>query len=146
MKYPAYLAAQHKGESYASQHRRLQHAFCRIWQMARLEDSSPAPALYRLPGWIFGFDARYWRPFAWGVDHPSKFYNEGLTIMADEKNAKGLEKMNFWEWKERLEDYALMLEVEKQEAKTEPRQSTGSRAANRRLRARGGRGSRKSGR
>ena len=144
--YPDLLAAQHQGESYASQHWRLQHAFRRIWEMAPLLGSRPAPALYRLPGWVSGFDARYWTPYAWGVDDLSRAYYGGLVMMADEKNAKGRDKMNIQEWKNRLKGYALTLDINKQEAKTKARQSTGSRAVNRGPRARGGRKSQGSGR
>ena len=102
-----------RGESYGSQHRRLQHAFCRLWRGYDAE-GGPAPELYRLPAWIFGFEACYWRPASWGMDKRSEVYNRGLSEMAAEKNAKGLQGVNYRNWKAKLEeqDRAVMAEAE----------------------------------
>lgn len=102
-----------RGESYGSQHRRLQHAFCRIWREYDAE-GGPAPELYRLPAWIFGFEACFWRPASWGMDKRSEVYHRGLSEMAAEKYAKGLQGLNYWNWKAKLEeqDRAVMAEAE----------------------------------
>lgn len=98
--YPEDLSP-YKRESYGSQHRRLQHAFCRIWQEF---DSEPAPELYRLPNWMFGFDMRYWKPSSWGGDTRSNAYNQALAEMAAERNEKSLQSLDYRHWKARLEE------------------------------------------
>ncbi|CAF9928401.1 MAG: hypothetical protein ALECFALPRED_004049 [Alectoria fallacina] len=99
-RYPEDLS-QYKRESYGSQQRRLQHAFCRIWREIDLQ--SP-PELYRLPVWMFGFENCYWKPSTWGNNRLSRAYNEGLAEMAAEKNEKGLQSVQYQEWKARLEE------------------------------------------
>lgn len=101
--YPEDLS-KYRGESYGSQHRRLQHAFCRLW---RDSDGDPAPELYRLPNWIFGFKSCYWKPSSWGYDRRSKAYNQGLTEMSAEKNEKGLRSVDYRNWKARLQDLLI---------------------------------------
>ena len=96
--YPDDLS-QHETESYASQQRRLQHAFCRTW---RLFHSTVAPELFRLPSWMFGFEEFYWKPSSWGYDRQSIVYNQGLAKMAAEKKEIGLGRVNYQEWKARL--------------------------------------------
>ena len=98
--YPDDLS-QYKGESYGSQHRRLQHMFCTIW---REFDTEPAAGLYRLPPWMFGFEPCYWRPSNWGIDKRSNVYNQGLAEMAAEKKEKGLQLVCYQDWKTRLEE------------------------------------------
>lgn len=92
---------QYKTESYMSQQRRLQHAFCRFWQEY---GSGPPPELYRLPNWMFGFDKCYWTPSRWGLDLRSNAYNQGLGDMAAAKNEHGLRCMDRRGWKARLEE------------------------------------------
>ncbi|CAD6574397.1 MAG: hypothetical protein ASARMPREDX12_006576 [Alectoria sarmentosa] len=99
-RYPEDLS-QYKRESYASQQRRLQHAFCRIWQ--DIDRESP-PELYRLPVWMFGFESCYWKPSRWGNNRLSRAYNEALAEMAAEKNEKGLQSVQYHEWKARLKE------------------------------------------
>ena len=98
--YPEDLS-KYRGESYGSQHRRLQHAFCRIW---RDFDCDSAPELYRLPSWMFGFEYCYWKPSTWGYDRRSRAYNQGLAEMSAEKNEKGLCNVDYRNWKAKLED------------------------------------------
>ncbi|KAL9136554.1 MAG: hypothetical protein Q9175_002230 [Cornicularia normoerica] len=98
--YPGHLS-QYKGESYGSQHRRLQHAFCRIWQD---HEQDPPPELYRLPPWIFGFESCYWNPSIWGNNAKKRAYNKGLAEMAAEKNRKGLDKLHYQGWRARLKE------------------------------------------
>ena len=99
-RYPEDLS-QYKKESYGSQHRRLQHAFCIIWR--DLETEAP-PALYRLPEWMFGFEYCYWKPSSWGHNRRSNAYNEGLAAMAAEKNEKSLENLRYQDWKAKLKE------------------------------------------
>lgn len=99
--YPDDLS-QYGRESYGSQHRRLQHAFCRIWQTYY---SEPPPELYRLPAWNFGFDECYWKPSSWGFDTRSTAYNQGLADMAAAKDEKGLQSLDLRHWKARLMEH-----------------------------------------
>ena len=99
--YPAAVFSQHKTESYGSQQRRLQHAFCRIWLRV---GSGPVPELYRLPSWMFGFDKCYWTPSRWGVDLRTNAYVQGLADMAAVENEKGLRSLDIRVWKARLEE------------------------------------------
>ena len=110
--YPPDLS-QHKRESYGSQHRRLQHAFSRI---CREVGNEPAPELYRLPAWMFGFAPYYWTPSTWGVDKRSRVYNQGLVEMAAEKNEKGVHGVDYLRWKATLEGLVRVVE---EEARTE---------------------------
>ena len=92
---------QYKRESYASQHRRLQWSFCRIWQEFEEE---PPPQLFRLPPWMFGFEPNYWKPSSWGFNRKSNAYNKGLADMAAEKRNNGLRRMDYSHWRERLRE------------------------------------------
>lgn len=100
-RYPEDLS-QYKSESYKSQQRRLQHAFCRIWHNP---DGNPPPELYCLPAWMFGFAPYYWKPSSWGYDKRSNVYNQGLAEMAAEKKEKGLQSLflHHHDWKAKLE-------------------------------------------
>lgn len=98
--YPEDLS-QYKEESYGSQHRRLQHAFCRIWQEF---ESEPAPELYRLPAWIFGFQYCHWKPSSWGFDERSNAYYQFLAEMAMEKNETGLWNFDYRECRAIVQD------------------------------------------
>ena len=98
--YPADLS-RYGHESYASQHRRLQHAFCRVWREYRAETTAP-PELFRLPGWMFGFGCGDWTPSSWGVGGRARAYNGVLAEMAGEKREKGLEGVVYREWKGRI--------------------------------------------
>ena len=99
-KYPDDLS-RFQGESYASQQRRLQHAFCRNWQHFR---STSPPELYRLPDWMFGFEECYWQPSSWGFDRLSNAYNQCLAEMAAEKKGRGLWGLDYRQWKDRLKE------------------------------------------
>ena len=92
---------QYKRESYASQHRRLQWSFCRIWQEFEKE---PPPQLFRLPPWMFGFEPCYWKPSSWGFNRKSNAYNQGLVDMAAEKRKHGLRRMDYSYWRETLKE------------------------------------------
>ena len=91
----------YKGESYGSQHRRLQWSFCRLWQ--EFEQDSP-PKLFRLPPWMFGFEPCYWKPSSWGFNKKSNAYNQGLVDMAAEKRENGLRGVDYSNWRETLEE------------------------------------------
>lgn len=97
-RYPEDLS-QYETESYASQQRRLQHAFCRSWR--RFHGTIP-PELFRLPNWMLGFEECYWKPSSWGYDRRSNAYNQGLAKMAAEKKEMGLWSVDYREWKARL--------------------------------------------
>lgn len=99
--YPRAELSQYKTESYGSQQRRLQHAFCRIWLRV---GSGPVPELYRLPSWMFGFDKCYWTPSHWGIDLRSNAYVQGLADMAAARNERSLRSMDLRSWKARLEE------------------------------------------
>ena len=96
--YPPHLDKYHT-ESYGSQHRRLQHAFCKQW---RGHSRDPPPALYRLPAWVFGFETRYWKPANWGTDRKSEAYARGLVEMADERYGEGLRGLDYRYWRATL--------------------------------------------
>ena len=100
-RYPEDLS-QYKRESYGSQHRRLQHAFWRIWQDFHRE---PPPELYRLPSWMSGFNECYWKPSSWGIDIRSRAYYQGLADMAATKNERGLQSLDLRDWKARLKEH-----------------------------------------
>ena len=99
--YPEDLS-QYKGKSYGCQHRRLQHAFCRIW---RQSENQPCPELYRLPQWMFGFQNCYWKPSSWGYDKRSNAYYQFLADMAMEKKENGQQSLDYQECK------AMVLEL-----------------------------------
>ena len=92
---------QYKRESYASQHRRLQWSLCRVWQAL---EEGPPPQLFRLPPWMFGFEAGYWKPSNWGFNRKSNAYNQGLVDMAAEKREIGLRRMDYSDWREKLKE------------------------------------------
>ena len=92
---------QYKRESYASQHRRLQWSLCKIWQEFEKE---PAPQLFRLPPWMFGFESCYWKPSSWGFNRKSNAYNQGLADMAAEKRENRLRHLDYSYWREALKE------------------------------------------
>lgn len=94
--YPDHLS-EFETESYASQHRRLQHAFCRVWQ--DVDKETEHLALYRLPSWMFGLEECYWTPSNYLYNVVDKTYYQGLAKMAAEKNKKGLDSLDYLTWK-----------------------------------------------
>ncbi|CAF9938398.1 hypothetical protein IMSHALPRED_000785 [Imshaugia aleurites] len=93
-------------ESYGSQHRRLQHAFCRIWREFDLAGED-CPELYRVRGFMLEFDPHYWTPDDWIADKGTEAWNQGLAEIAEAKYKSGLTSLDCHSLRIRLSEKLL---------------------------------------